>query len=231
MKTDRKNTRLTRVFLHLLLSAEAALLTGLLSYFASCSYGEILRRCLIVMTGTLCFIFSNEQEIRHGRLSVKGSFPRRAQLCYALMLPVAAFFSALPLTAWIYPFLFTLLSLLGGPLSAICGGATLLMLTVSLSGAPAGVFFLYFVAAFVSVAVYAEAGEACSSLVPPFTRDMFFLILLLALTLFYTTGGLSVERFIIPAATVAADSVLMCFLIRWGKQRTGGEEAEEYYDD
>ena len=214
MRTDRKNISFTRVLLHLLLTAEAAVLTGLLSYFASCSYGEILRRCVGMMIGTQCFIFCNEQELRLGRLSFKSSFPRRAQLGYALLLPLAVFFSMLPLTAWIYPFLFTLLAVLGGSFSAVCGGAVLLMLTVSLAGAPTGVFFLYFAASLVSVAVYAEPEEACSSLMPLLGRDVCFFILLFTLTLFYTTGGLSVDRFIVPAAAVTADSVLMLFLIR-----------------
>ncbi len=213
MKTDRKSISIRQVFLHLLLTAEAAAVTGIMSYFASCSYGEILRRCVGIVIGTQCFIFSSEQELRLKRQSFQSGFPRRAQLCFALLLPLAAFLSALPVTAWIYPFLFTLLSVLGGPFSAACGGSTLLMLSVSLAGAPAGVFFLYFAASLISVAVYAEAEEACSSLMPLLCRDVCFFILLFTLTLFYTTGGLNVERFIVPAAAVTADSVLMLILI------------------
>ncbi|MCR5250901.1 MAG: hypothetical protein K6E50_09885 [Lachnospiraceae bacterium] len=212
MRTDRKNTE---ILFHFLLIAEALLLVAGFSYYMHCSWAEIVRRISIILTSVLLFLFVLEQESRRGLLLFPEKNVRRSgRLLYLLLLPVSAGLGFLPETAWPYPVIFTLLAILGGPLSAVCGGMGLLMMSVFLSSAAPGVFCLYFLAGVFSVMLFTDLEHAFSGFGSLLAQTLLTAFFLACLLFFYGGSGFTPERVVIPVSNLLINLILMVILVR-----------------
>ncbi|MBR5422339.1 MAG: hypothetical protein IK115_14460 [Lachnospiraceae bacterium] len=229
MRTGIKNSRVKRCIFHFLLLLEAAGIVTVLSYFARCSYGEMLKRALSAVLGVMIYLFTYEQEFRLKRFFVNSSlYPFRGEFIYILLLPVSALLSLLPITAWPYPFIFTLLSVLSGPLTGIAGGAVLLIISTTLAGATSGAFLLYFLAALLSVVIFSDTEKAYSSRLPLLAQTFIYVFLLSCILFFHVPGEFSLSQILIPLSNAVINAFLMLSLIHFMNVRHLEKRKKEY---
>ena len=198
------------VALSILLFFGTGIFSAAAAYFHAMTYMAIIPVALAAMVGAGTVLFL------HADARAKNSLPYRGAehfdrfcILYFLALIAAFIFPVLPVAGWPYLVIFVVLGLCSAPLIGICGGATLLLISVMLCEAPApSVFFCYFLAGVVGIVVFSHVDEAFRVGLP--------LLISLSINLVLIAANLIMDgqqRIGIEAIIIVLSNLLVCVLL------------------
>lgn len=210
MKSKLKTTNLNIILI--ILSLLVTLVAG---YCYKNTYGEIIRNCVMCLIMVMVYLFAYARyESEHALLFDNANRKTRNTLIFCAGIVMACALSSLPVTGWPYPLIFTVMALCTGTLPGIIAGSAMLMLTVIFSGTTYGVFCIYFIAGVVSVLLFSDMGKSFHTVLPIIIQTLLYFFLLAFIILFYLTGPIAWESFLIPLFNIFINTILMLIVCR-----------------
>lgn len=189
--------------------------TGLCSFFFGQETATILRNLVTagISTGVVLFLMAEAKENDLYDYDNRAYY-ERFFLCYLIGLLTAFVCGKLPAGGWPFAAIFVLLSLFSNSLIGICTGSTLLMVSVLLSGAQIGIFFLYFVSGIVAVCVFRELDENYKVGIPTVVSLLVLLVTMTAEMILFENARLNLELFMIPLLNVILTGILLLVILK-----------------
>lgn len=135
-------------------------------------------------------------------------------LCYLAGFLLAAGCAKLPAGGWPFVPLFVLLGLFSNSLIGVCAAGCLLMISILLSGAGIGIYFLYFVSGTASVSVFRKLDENYKVGIPTIVSLTVLTVSLTAELVIFENAKLSLELFLIPFMNVVITGILLLVILK-----------------
>lgn len=171
---------------------------------------RLLSDLVMTTVGLAVIGFQLRQEYVRGRLDYNNEkYPLRFWLsvCIGLMIAFACVF--LPAAGWPFLTIFVMLALFSNMSTGILASSVLLMISVILSGATMNYFAIYFVSGCFAVALFQHL-EIDFAIGMPLTMSVLCLLVCeTANVVLLTNARPDVEMFLIPAANVIINSIML----------------------
>ena len=142
------------------------------------------------------------------------SYYGRFFLCYIIGLLISIVCGKLPAGGWPFVPVFVLLALFSNSLIGICAGSTFLMISILLSGADVGIFFLYFVSGVAAVCVFRGLDENYKVGVPVVVSLVVLIVNITAEMILFENAKLNLEMFVIPMINVILTCILLIVILK-----------------
>lgn len=215
MEESKRAQGVAVFLLGLLLFTGSVAGTGILSYLFFKDWSLILRNSIMTGAGigTVLFLMAQAREAglyEYDNAAYRGRF----FLCFFAGLFFSFCCAGLPAGGWPYVAVFVLLALFSNSLIGICGGTTLLMISMLLSGAPLDVFFLYFISGTVAVCVFSRLDENYKVGIPLVISLIILSVNLTAQIVLAEEGKLRPEFFLIPLMNVVITCILLLAILK-----------------
>lgn len=138
----------------------------------------------------------------------------RLFLCFLTGFLNAVVCAKLPAGGWPYVPLFVLLALFSNSLIGVCSGSVLLMISVLLSGAGVGVFFLYFISGTAAVCVFRKINGNYKVGVPIIVSMIVLMVSLTAELILFENEKLNPDMLLIPFTNLALTCILLIVILK-----------------
>lgn len=135
-------------------------------------------------------------------------------LCFLVGFLIAVGCAKLPAGGWPFVPLFVLLSLFSNSLIGICAGCVMLMLSILLSGAGMGIFFLYFISGVSAVCIFRNLDEDSSIGIPVVISLIILSVSMIAELILFEDEKLNPGMFLIPSINIVLTCILLVVILR-----------------
>lgn len=129
-----------------------------------------------------------------------------------LLLAFACVF--LPADGWPFLAVFVMLALFGSSTAGILASIVLLMITVLLSGASTGIFFLYLLSGVFAVSLFCPVKNEVKIGIPLFLSLLCLLVCQTANLILTANARPSVEMFVVPVVNIIISGILIVIIIK-----------------
>lgn len=121
----------------------------------------------------------------------------------------------LPVGGWPFLPIYVLLSLVGNMSAGVLAASVLLMISVFMADAAAGIFFLYFISGIFGASLFRHLKNGFTIGVPWFLSMLCLLVCETANIVLTINEQLSFEQFLVPGANLVVSSVLLLGILKW----------------
>ncbi len=215
---ERENVRKDKtIYFYIGIFIFNGIIAGSASYFLGRSYEEILRNVIVnfISAGTIIFMLADNDQrdaFLYGNINRKNVFI----MIYAGAMVMACVLPLINCAAWPYLFVFVLLGLFSNGEIGLFSGASLVMMSVMLiEEGSASVFFMYFAAGAVGIALFRELTEETKIGFPLFVSILMQFVLLICYHVLFLNTSLTVSIVIVPIVNVIIDSILLAVILNF----------------
>lgn len=195
-----------------ILSCTIVSVSGIL---AGITHGEMIRNAIISVFAGIAILFSYEREKEDGQLMTKTDRTRPIFLLLTIVFLIfSCCFTLLSPTAWIFPVLITALTIYSGTITGITTGTYLILVAVSLSDAPLGIFFLYFIVGIFAAVLFHKLDDRFRIALPIVGALSVHAVSLIAQVVFFISGVTQMESFLMPAINLIMNAILYFILMK-----------------
>lgn len=171
---------------------------------------RLLSNLVMTVAGLAVIGFQLRQEYVKGKLDYNnGKYPFRFWLCVCIGLAIAFACVFLPAGGWPFLTIFVMLSLFSNLNTGILTSSVLLMISVLLSGAAMNYFAMYLISGCFAVALFQHLDIDFSIGMPLSLSILCLLVCETANVVLLANARLNVEMFLIPAANIMINSVML----------------------
>lgn len=179
-------------------------------------YGMI-RNIVLCTSAAAAAVFS----FQAGRLSGgffydDGEYPQRFLILYLCGILCALVFTVLPVTGWMFLFFFVALARVSDSVTGVCGGTSLLVLTIVLcEQVSLSTFLVYLLSGMIGIALFAHQKGDFFTAVPLGLSLGCQLLLIFAGELLIQNRKLVFEDTLVPFANIVMNGILICIFLQY----------------
>lgn len=192
---------------------------------------RLLANCVMMflVMGVICLHF--RREFVYDDLDYdNGEHVFRFFLCLGIGLAVAFACGFLPVSGWPFLMVFVMLALFSNMSAGILSAASLLLVSVLLSGTDAGGFALYFISGVFAVTFFRHLGEDFKIGIPLFLSIFCLLVCETANVVLVANARPDFEMFVIPVVNVIISSILLLGCLKMFSSMVVYRHREKYLD-
>lgn len=192
---------------------------------------RLLANCVMMLFVLATICFHLRREYVYGKLDYDNrEHVFRFFLCMGIGLAVAFACGFLPVEGWPFLPVFVLLSLFSNMNVGILSAASLLLVSVLLSGSDAGGFALYFVCGVFAVTLFRHLGEDFKFGIPLFLSILCLLVCETANVVLIANARPDFELFVIPAVNMIISGILLLGCLKMFSSMVVYRHREKYLD-
>ena len=198
-------------------------------YYYKSSYGELIRDTIMLILSFIVMHYCLSKDIEEDKLFSKEYFSYGKFYSVNLVLmALSMFFPLLPISGWIFPPMFALVTLNSSFLSGLMCSISYLMMATIFSGARYGVFILYLEAGIIAVFLVKKMFLSDKKYIYVIINTLFDLITLGAIVVFYQNFKLDAEFFIVPFINILLSNILLLMIAGFAQTYIFDSETRKY---
>lgn len=145
-----------------------------------------------------------------------GEYPQRFLIIYLCGILCALVFTVLPVTGWMFLFFFVALARVSDSVTGVCGGTSLLVLTIVLcEQVSLSTFLVYLLSGMIGIALFAHQKGDFFTAVPLGLSLGCQLLLIFAGELLIQNRKLVFEDTLVPFANIVMNGILICIFLQY----------------
>lgn len=201
----------------LLIPASIAISAYVGSMLISADLYSAVRNIVLCTSAAAAAVFS----FQAGRLSGgffydDGEYPQRFLIIYLCGILCALVFTVLPVTGWMFLFFFVALARVSDSVTGVCGGTSLLVLTIVLcEQVSLSTFLVYLLSGMIGIALFAHQKGDFFTAVPLGLSLGCQLLLIFAGELLIQNRKLVFEDTLVPFANIVMNGILICIFLQY----------------
>lgn len=181
---------------------------------------ELLRDAVMSMFVCCSLIFVMSKIKLEGEYAYDNEeHPLRFFVVYLIGLAMSFIFPFIPVTGWPFMAISVAIALFSNWLIGITVSSFFIMISVTIAGANANVFMLYFTVGFVGILLFHNINEDFSVGIPFGISLLNLLVVETACTIIFINENLSLEMFVIPIINLFVTSVLLAIFLKYFSAR------------
>ena len=198
-------------------------------YYYKSSYGELIRDTIMLILSFIVMQYCLTKDIVEDKLFSKEYFSYgKFYLVNLILMGLSMFFPLLPISGWIYPPMFALVTLNSSFLTGLMCSISYLMMATIFSGARYGVFILYLEAGIIAVFLVKKMFLSDKKYIYVIINTLFDVITLGAIVVFYQNFKLDAEFFIVPFINILISNVLLLMIAGFAQTYVFDSETRKY---
>lgn len=189
--------------------------TGFFSFLYGLDEPSILRNSVAAGMGIGIVLFLMAQAKEYSLYDYDNrDYYGRLFLCLLTGFVSAVICGKLPAGGWPFVPLFVLLALFSNSLIGVCAGSVLLMISILLSGAGVGIFFLYFISGTAAVCVFRNISGNYKVGTPIIISLIILAVSMTAELILFENEKLNLDMLLIPFTNLALTCVLLIVILK-----------------